>query len=220
MKLIGLPPSPYTARVLLFARIKGIDLPRESPPGGLRSPEFKALNPIGKVPVLQTDDGQVLPESSVICDYLEDLGAGRTGLPGGPLDKARARLIARVYDLYAAPHSTVLMRQVGEADADLNARSSALAGLAAGLAHVERLLAASPYAAGDLPSLADCALLPPVVQLKRVAVPMFGLQDPTAGTGKFAQWWRAMEADALFSAFAAEYDQAVQSLVEKRLAGT
>jgi len=147
MKLIGFPPSPYTARVMLFARLKGLDLTRESPPGGLHSPEFKAINPIGKIPVLQTDDGQSLPESSVICDYLEDMHPERPGLPGTPQDKARARLIARVYDLYAAAHSTTLMRQVGAADADLKARAAALEGLAAGLAHVERHMADAPYAA-------------------------------------------------------------------------
>jgi len=219
MKLIGFPPSPYTARVMLFARLKGLDLVRESPPGGLHSPEFKAINPIGKIPVLQTDDGQLLPESSVICEYLEDVHPAVPGLPGSAPDKARARLIARVYDLYAAAHSTTLMRQIGVADADPKAREAALAGLAAGLGHVERLMADAAYAAGARPSLADCALLPPIVQIKRVAAPMFGLQDPTLGNGRFGKWWKTISADAMFSGFAQEYDKAVQGLVEKRLAG-
>lgn len=219
MKLIGFPPSPYTARVMLFARLKGLDLTRESPPGGLHSPEFKAINPIGKIPVLQTDDGQLLPESSVICEFLEELHPQRPGLPGTAQDKARARLIARVYDLYAATHSTTLMRQVGVADADQKARAAALEGLAAGLAHVERHMADAPYAAGSQPSLADCALLPPMVQIRRVAAPMFGLADPTSGTGRIARWWKTMESDPVFAEFAAGYDKAVQGLVEKRLAG-
>ena len=34
-------------------------------------------NPLGKVPTLLTDDGTVLYDSRVICEYLNDLGAGK-----------------------------------------------------------------------------------------------------------------------------------------------
>ena len=55
---------------------KGIDLPRV--PVDIRaaenlSPEFLAKNPMGRVPVLELDDGSFLSESVAICRYLEGL---------------------------------------------------------------------------------------------------------------------------------------------------
>lgn len=37
-----------------------------------RSPEFVAVSPLGKVPVLVDEDGTVVMDSTVICEYLED----------------------------------------------------------------------------------------------------------------------------------------------------
>ena len=57
MKLIGAIASPYVTRVVMFARLKGVDLPLESPPGGTpRSDEYLAMTPIGKIPSLEVDE--------------------------------------------------------------------------------------------------------------------------------------------------------------------
>lgn len=70
MKLYGSIASPYVARVVMYAKIKGIDLPAQETPGGsLKSPEYLKLNPIGKVPALEVN-GQAFGESTIICDYL------------------------------------------------------------------------------------------------------------------------------------------------------
>jgi glutathione S-transferase len=72
MQLIGAMASPYVTRVVMFARIKGIDLPLVDAPGGSpRSEEYLALTPIGKIPSLEVD-GRILAESEVVCEYLED----------------------------------------------------------------------------------------------------------------------------------------------------
>ncbi len=52
-----------------------------------RTPEFLAMSPIGKVPVLQLEGGQILPESNAILAYLAD---GTDFMPTDPLDRARA----------------------------------------------------------------------------------------------------------------------------------
>ena len=53
MKLIGAIASPYVTRVVMFARLKGVDLPLEGAPGGSsRSDEYLAMTPIGKIPSL------------------------------------------------------------------------------------------------------------------------------------------------------------------------
>jgi glutathione S-transferase len=72
MKLYNLDLSPFAARCRIQIHAKGLEIPSEEPPGGLSSDEYKKINPTGKVPELELDDGTVLSESAVICEYLED----------------------------------------------------------------------------------------------------------------------------------------------------
>ena len=51
-----------------------------------RTPEFLALNPTGKVPVLQLDDGRALAESNAILSFLAD---GTVYLPSDPFARAK-----------------------------------------------------------------------------------------------------------------------------------
>jgi ganglioside-induced differentiation-associated protein 1 len=61
------------------------------------SPAFLALNPKGVVPVL-VHDGLVLPESTVICEYLEDAFPGVPIYPGAAKDRAQIRLWTKAVD--------------------------------------------------------------------------------------------------------------------------
>jgi len=55
--------------------------------GETRSPEFLAINPNGRVPVLETDDGTRLPESNAILFYLAQ---GTRLWPQDPMRQAQA----------------------------------------------------------------------------------------------------------------------------------
>lgn len=78
MKLYGSVTSPYARKVRMFLMEKGINYEfiKEGPsdPAG----NVARLNPLGKVPVLVMDDGEVLFDSPMIVDYLD-------GLQGDPL---------------------------------------------------------------------------------------------------------------------------------------
>ena len=68
--------SPNARRVSLFLAEKGVDLPREQvniQSGENLQAEHKLRNPVGRVPVLELDDGEYLSESVAICRYLEGL---------------------------------------------------------------------------------------------------------------------------------------------------
>ena len=217
MKLYGGLASPYVARVVLFARLKGLTLVPEMPAGGIKTPDYLAKNPMGKMPVLEVD-GAVIPESEVICEYLEDLHPGTGGLPGTPAERARARLISRIHDVYLSSTVTTLFRNLNPTKRDEAAVATAKTSAETGFGYLEHFVVASPFAAGGQLSLADCALLPSIMILRKTAFPAFGLADPTAGTGALGRWWAACEADAVTGPFMKDYSVAVDAFL-KMLAG-
>ena len=76
MKLYDLPPSPNARRVRIFIAEKGLDIPIEPidmMAGENKSEEYLSKNPLGKMPVLELDDGTCLAESASICRYLEEM---------------------------------------------------------------------------------------------------------------------------------------------------
>lgn len=69
-------PSPNAQRVHVFMAEKGVTLDRvpvDIRGGENLTPEYKAKNPAGRVPVLELDDGTFVGESVAICRYLEAL---------------------------------------------------------------------------------------------------------------------------------------------------
>jgi glutathione S-transferase len=80
MKLYFSPTSPYVRKCLVTAHELGLAgrielLPTNAHPVQ-RNRELIASNPLGKVPTFFADDGTVLYDSRVICEYLDDLGHG------------------------------------------------------------------------------------------------------------------------------------------------
>ncbi|MGB1088836.1 MAG: glutathione S-transferase family protein, partial [Alphaproteobacteria bacterium] len=98
MKLYQMDISPYTARCRLAIYAKGVeDKVEVIDPGNVKTAEYKAINPMGKIPALITEDGQAIPESDVICEYLEDAFPDTSLTPAA---KANIRMVSRVADIY------------------------------------------------------------------------------------------------------------------------
>lgn len=191
MKLYGAIASPYVARVMMFADLKGIQLELESAPGGMGSDEYKTINPTGKIPALVTDRGECIAESTVICDYLEALHPSPALIPADPLLQAQSRMIARMTDLYVAPHNTPLNRMGPQRDQALIEKQAAL--FAQGFDYIEAFMGPGPFAAGDAPSLGDCALAPFVGMLKvNIFTKYEEVVDPTLSDGRLAEWWQGL----------------------------
>jgi glutathione S-transferase len=83
MQLLYSPTSPYVRKVRIVAIEKGLDSRIELVDAApYPDPTVAAaLNPLGKVPALRLDDGSVLYDSPVICEYLDTLGDGARLLP-------------------------------------------------------------------------------------------------------------------------------------------
>ena len=78
MRLFTSPNSPYArkARIIihelnLTSRVEDVivTLPADA--------KLRAVNPLGKIPALLLDDGSVIYDSPVICEYLDELGGGK-----------------------------------------------------------------------------------------------------------------------------------------------
>ena len=76
MKLYGNAASPFARKCRVIAYELGIAL-EEVRTLPMQEPEFRKVNPLGKIPALQLDDGSVLIDSPVICEYLNDKGGGK-----------------------------------------------------------------------------------------------------------------------------------------------
>src|SRR5580765_1689045 len=99
VKLYTADLSGYAARVRMQIYAKGIaDIVFELPEHwGM--PRFRERFPIGRVPVLDID-GDLIPESEVIAEYLEDIYPGPSLLGLTPRETAHIRVLARLADIY------------------------------------------------------------------------------------------------------------------------
>jgi glutathione S-transferase len=89
MKLYGAPQSPFVRKVRIALEEKGLPYQLEGP--------NPALHPLGKMPVLR--DGEVVvPDSSVICAYLERKHPSPALYPQDPAELARALFLEEYAD--------------------------------------------------------------------------------------------------------------------------
>ena len=74
MKLYDLPASPNARRVRIFIAEKDLQIPKvpiDMISGENRKSEYLAKNSLGRMPLLELDDGTCIAESIAICRYLE-----------------------------------------------------------------------------------------------------------------------------------------------------
>src|SRR5690348_12840477 len=103
MKLYQTYLSPFPTRVRLLLYAKGVDMEFVEPSGihdSNSKGSYLSINPLGRVPALALEDGRVLPESEVICEYLEDVLPGPSLRPADPWARAQVRLLSRLCDFY------------------------------------------------------------------------------------------------------------------------
>ena len=72
MKLYSWDLSPYSARVRMQIYAKGLTHIAVEQPPTYGTPKFYEDHPIGRIPLLQID-GEAMPESDVIAEYLEEI---------------------------------------------------------------------------------------------------------------------------------------------------
>ncbi|MEQ8733822.1 MAG: glutathione S-transferase family protein [Rhodospirillaceae bacterium] len=196
MKVYGAILSPYVCRVMLALRYKGIDHEVLMPKDGMKSPEYLKLNPLAKMPAIK-DGATVLPESSVIVEYIEDKHPKKPIIPGTAKGAATARLIATISDLYIQAAVSPLFKQRDPKTRDKDVVKSALADVQHGLSVLDGyLVAGGPWAMGKRFTIADCYAMPALYFVNMV-VPLFGVKDPFAEHKNVKKYWNSLKRDAL-----------------------
>lgn len=179
MKLYSLRGSRYGTRCAIQISAKGLKIPIEFVPVPFPD-DFTAKNPVRLVPVLEVE-GKFLPESQVICEYLEDLGQGPSLRPADPFDHARMRLMIRQFELYFDPPLLEIYGLFSSGkDLDRKKVLPLADRIRRGLELITSHLTGEKYAVGGRLSLADCALMPPFLQTK-LLFPQLGLENPITG---------------------------------------
>ena len=93
-------PNPQVVRTFMAER--GISVPLEDidiMSGANRQADFLNVNPAGQLPALQLDDGSILTEITVICEYLDETHPGEPLMGKSPEERARIRSWTRWADL-------------------------------------------------------------------------------------------------------------------------
>lgn len=170
--------SSAAYRVRIALSLKGIpyetaaiDLNREG--GEHNLPHYRAVNPHGRVPSLQVDDGRTITQSMAILEYLEEAYPTPSLLPGDLVHRAEIRAVAQI--VVADIHPLNNMSPTGYLRDRLGQGPEAIQAwyahwISSGFRGIEALMRPGPFAFGASPSLADVCLVPQVFNARRFNV--------------------------------------------------
>jgi maleylacetoacetate isomerase len=141
--------------------------------GEQNSPAFRAINPQGRLPVLQLDDGEILTQSPAIIEYLEEAYPLPALLPKDPKLRAQVRAVAAtigcdIHPLHNVGPLKYLKRQFGRSETEIAGWIAHW--LRQGFSAVEARIGDTGYCFGDEPGLADVYLVPQLYAARRFNV--------------------------------------------------
>jgi maleylacetoacetate isomerase len=170
--------AAYRVRIALNLKGMGFDtIPIHlQKDGGInRKPEYRAINPLMRVPTLKLDSGELLTQSLAIIEYLDEIHPQPPLLPSDPLDRAKVRAMAQLIACDIHPLNNVgplryLKRELGQDQDKIDAwyHHWVLEGFDA----LETMLQPGPYSFGSQVTLADICLVPQVANARRLKVPL------------------------------------------------
>jgi len=180
MILYNYPMSSASYRVRIALALKGIEvttITKQLRRGEQRAKDFLEINPQGFVPVLSLDDGQMLPQSLAIIEYLDEAYPQPPLLPAAPIERARVRALSLLIacDIHPLNNLRVLQYLEGSLGEAQSARDTWYRHwIEAGFEALEEALGRDPargrFCYGDTPSLADLCLVPQVFNARRYSV--------------------------------------------------
>jgi maleylacetoacetate isomerase len=143
--------------------------------GHNKRPDFRAINPQMRVPVLVTPAGDTLIQSLAIIEYLEETHPEPALLPKDPVARAKVRALAELIacDIHPLNNISPLRYLKNEMHQEQDAIDAWYHHwIISGFEALEALITSAPYACGSQVTLADVCLVPQVNNARRLKVPL------------------------------------------------
>lgn len=172
MKFYYFPLSTYSQKTLIALHEKEVDF--EPIHIDLRDPaqreKYRKVYPLGKIPLLVREDDWLVPESTIIIEYIDThFDAGQQLIPEDR-DKARqVRFMDRMNDLYLNESITTLLFQSWKPEGNRDQERMDAARFRAGVMYdyLNKSLEGKDWLMGEF-SMADCAAAPPLLYAQQV----------------------------------------------------
>jgi glutathione S-transferase len=162
--LYHMPLSPYARKVRLVLAEKRLPFELRLEKVWERRPEYLELNPAGTVPTLVEDNGLVVPDSSVICEYLDEAYSDSSLMGRTLAERIEIRRLAAWFDGKFAGEVTqnlygekFLRRLTRRGNPDPGAIRTGYTALRYHLDYISWLAETRKWLAGSALSLADFA---------------------------------------------------------------
>lgn len=208
LRLVSFKLCPFVQRSVIV--LNYCNIPYEIDYIDLMNPPdwFKALSPLGKVPIVQVDHDRVIFESAVIMELVSELNPPLLH-PQDPIDKAHNRawieyasaMLGTQYELYTASNEEGF--------------NKALSTLKEQLARVEQQLHAAPFFNGDQLNLIDAAYAPLFMRL--AALDKHHALNALTDTPKVKAWAeQLLSLDAVKKSVVPEFETLFYQMLHKR----
>ncbi|MFC3052705.1 glutathione S-transferase family protein [Kordiimonas pumila] len=164
--LYGHPVSPYVRKVLIAFAFKGMKPDVIIPVSPFIADDgFKKISPLKRIPVLQIGDF-ILPDSTAICEYIDEAYSGEKCYPGDVTLRAKARWFEEYADDHIARNAVfglffekiikpALLKQETNMDTVNTTLTEKLPDI---MSYLELQLQNADYLLGEKPFMADFAV--------------------------------------------------------------
>lgn len=191
MKLYSGDLSPYSAKVRMQIYAKGIsDIAIELPPGFMTG-EFHKTSPLARIPVLDLG-GDVIPESEVISEYLEEIYPEPRLLGATPRETAQIRAVSRIADIYLMNNMFMLSGQGRKSTRDAAVVALLSGQVIRGVKALEHYIGVDGFAVSGRLTMADCTLVPALFLIENV-LSTVEVENPIPKSPKVAAYWAAIQ---------------------------
>jgi glutathione S-transferase len=215
MKLHTADLSPYSAKIRMQIYAKGITNITFDLDSSFRQGKFADFSPIGRIPALEIAEGNVIPESEIIAEYLEEIYPEHSMLGTDPRVRAQVRTISRIADIYLMNNTFMALPQLNRKTRNEAVRDVFVAQITRGMGALERHIGDGEFAVGDTLTMADCTLVP-ALWMCHHTVPRLDVPAPMDSTTKVAAYWEKIQKNDIAAKVLAEMDRGMQA----RLDGT
>lgn len=215
MKLHTADLSPYSAKIRMQIYAKGITDIEFDLDSSFRQGKFSNFSPIGRIPALEVSAGNIIPESEVIAEYLEEIYPQHSMLGTEPQVRAQVRTISRIADIYLMNNIFMALPQLNRKTRIDAVRDVFVAQITRGMGALERHIGDDSFAVGDTLTMADCTLVP-ALWMCHHTVPRLDVPAPIEAAPKVAAYWARIQKNEIAAKVLAEMDRGMQA----RLDGT